>query len=100
MTVSADFTLTLKQHDDAWWFHAQIIDGQRDEVVRLAALDIVRRLLEPSPEALASWTARYGGGPAHDEPTKAVLKAYLLADFGDADNETRLQGAVVEHLWA
>jgi hypothetical protein len=99
-TVSSHFSLTLKQHDDAWWFQAQIIDGQRDDVVRLAALEIVHRLLEPSPDGLASWTARYGGGPAHDEPTKAVLKAYLLADFADADNETRLQGAVVEHLWA
>ena len=100
MTVSDLFTLTLTQHDDAWWFCARIIDGHRDEVVRLAALDIVRRLLEPSPEAFASWAARHGGGPAHDEPTRAVLKAYLLADFADAGNETRLQGAVVEHLWA
>jgi hypothetical protein len=100
VTISAHFALTLTKHDDAWWFHARIIDGERDEVMRLTALEIVRRLLEPSPDALASWTARYGGGPAHDEATKAMLEAYLLADFADAGNEPRLQGAVVEHLWA
>ena len=87
-------------HDDAWWFHAQIIDGHRDEVVQLVAMHIVGRLLEPSPAALASWRARHGGGSAHDEPTRAVLEAYLLGDFADVSNETRLQGAVVEHLWA
>ena len=70
------------------------------EVVQLVAIHIVHRLLEPSPDALASWRARHGGGSAHDEPTRAVLEAYLLGDFADTSNETRLQGAVVEHLWA
>ena len=100
MTVSDHFTLTRTSHNDAWWFHAQIIDGHRDEVVQLVAMHIVGRLLEPSPAALASWRARHGGGSAHDEPTRAVLEAYLLGDFADVSNETRLQGAVVEHLWA
>ena len=100
MTVANHFALTLTQHDDAWWFRAQIISGCRGDVVQLVAVDIVLRLLESSPAALASWTARYGGGSAHDEPTKAELKAYLLSDFADDSNETRLQGAVVEHLWA
>ena len=100
VTVSDHFALTLTQHDDAWWFHAQIIDGHRGEVMRLVAMHIVHRLLETSPAALASWTARHGGGPAHDEPTKDELEAFLLKDFADASNETRLQGAVVEHLWA
>ena len=31
---------------------------------------------------------------------KAVLEAYLLSDFADVNNKTRLQGAVIEHLWA
>ena len=100
MTVSDHFTLTRMSHDDAWWFHAHIIDGHRYEVVQLVAMHIVDRLLEPSPDTLARWRARHGGGSAHDEPTRAVLEAYLLGDFADASNETRLQGAVVEHLWA
>ena len=37
---------------------------------------------------------------SHDEPTRAVLEAYLLGDLADVSNETRLRGAVVEHLWA
>lgn len=100
MAVPENFTLTLKRHDDAWWFHAQIVSGRRDEIVQLVATSIVRRQLEPSPAALASWTARHGGGTAHDGPTKAELEAYLLSDFADANNKARLQGAVVEHLWA
>ena len=100
MTISDNFALTLTRHSDAWWFHAQIISGYRREVVRLVAIHIVCRLLDPSPAALANWMERHGGGPAHDEPTKAELKAYLLNDFADGSNEPRLQGAVVEHLWA
>ena len=100
MTVSENFTLTLKRHDDAWWFHVQIASGRRDQVVLLVATSIVCRQLEPSPAALATWTERHGGGPAHDGPSKAALEAYLLSDFADASNKSRLQGAVVEHLWA
>ena len=100
MTVLDHFALVLKRHNDAWWFHAQIIDGHRGAVVQLVAVHVVHRLLESDPAALTSWTARHGGGPAHDEPTAAVLEAYLLSDFADESNETRLQGAVVEHLWA
>ena len=77
-----------------------MIGRARGEVARLVAVHIVRRLLEPSPEALDAWTARREGGPSHDEPMKDVLEAYLGSDFGDESNETRLQGAVVEHLWA
>lgn len=100
MTISDHFALTLTRHDDAWWFHAQIVGGHRDEVVRLLAEYIARQLFEANPDALAAWTSRHAGGPAHDEPTKAELRAYLLSDFADADNVIRLQGAVVEHLWA
>ena len=92
--------LILRRHSDAWWFHARIIDGHRREVVQLVAMHIVRRLLEPSPTALHRWGKRWAGGPVHDEPTKAELRAYLLNDFADVSNATRLQGAVVEHLWA
>ena len=78
----------------------RIIDGHRGVVAQLVAVHIVNRLLEPDPAALTSWAARHGGGPAHDEPTRAVLEAYLLSDFADHSNQIRLQGAVVEHLWA
>ena len=100
MTASDHFSLSLKRHSDAWWFHIQILSGHRSEVVRLVTVHIVRRLLDTSPEALASWMARYRGGSAHDGPTKAELEAYLLSDFADGGNAARLQGAVVEHLWA
>ena len=100
VAVSDCFTLRHVEHDDAWWFHAQINLRDRVQVARLVAVDIVRRLLEPCPEALDKWKARRGGGPAHDAPTREELEAYLLADFADAGDSTRLQGAVVEHLWA
>lgn len=94
------FELTPKRQSDAWWFHARILDGHRAEVAQVVAKHIARRLLEPSPTALANWMARHGGGSAHDEPTKAELEAYLLNDFADASNSTRLIAAVVEHLWS
>lgn len=100
VAVFDHFALTLKRQPDAWWFHAQILAGHRIKVVQVVAMHIVRRLLEPSPTALASWMARHGGGPVHAEPTKAELEAYLLSDFADASNTTRLVGVVVEHLWA
>ena len=100
MAVFDHFALTPKRQSDAWWFHAQILDGHRTEVVQVVAMHIVRRLLEPSPTALASWMARHGGGPVHDESTWAELEAYLLSDFADASNSRRLIGVVVEHLWA
>lgn len=100
MAVSDCFALSFVDHDDAGWFRAKINAGDRGQVVQLVAVDIVRRLLEPCPEVFDSWDARRGGGAAHDEATKEVLEAYLLADFADAGNASRLQGAVVEHLWA
>ncbi len=100
VAVSDCFTLSLEAHEDAWWFQAQLNVRDRDKVAWLVAVDIVRRLLEPCPEAFDQWEARCGGGPAHDAGMKEVLEAYLLADFADTGNATRLQGAVVEHLWA
>jgi hypothetical protein len=98
--IAALFDVTLTQHADAWWFHARIREGTRDNVMRLVTIEIVERLCEPSVEAFGDWMSRHTGGPEHDDATKEVLEAYLLADFADAGNETRLQGAVVEHLWA
>lgn len=100
MTVLSHFALLPKQDPDALWFHARIIGRDRGKVAQLVAAHIVTRLLEPNPDGLAAWTARHGGGPPHDEPTKEMLEAYLVSDFADEGNETRLQGAVVEHLWA
>lgn len=100
MTVLRHFALFPMRNPDALWFHARMIGRSRGEVAQLVAVHIVRRLLEPSPEALDAWTQRRGGGPPNDEPTREVLEAYLVSDFADETNETRLQGAVVEHLWA
>ncbi len=100
VAVSDCFTLSRVAQNDAWWFHTQIKAKDRGQMARIVAVDIVRRLLEPCPEAFEQWEARSEGGPAHDAATKEVLEAYLLADFADAGNATRLRGAVVEHLWA
>jgi len=99
-TLADLFDLTLTEHADAWWFRACPKAGTRPDITRLLAIDIVERLCDPSAEALDRWMARHNGGPVHDEATKAEIKAYVMADFTNSTNDTRLMGAVVEHLWA
>ena len=100
VTILRHFAVLRKRHPDAVWFHAKILGPDRGKVAQLVAAHIVTRLLQSNPDGLAEWTARHGGGPPHDEPTREMLEAYLISDFADESNETRLQGAVVEHLWA
>ena len=56
--------------------------------------------VSPVPVPSRDREARQGGGQPHDEASKAELEAYVMADFTDPTNDTRLLGAVVEHLWA
>ncbi len=98
--LAARFEISYVEHEDACWFHAKITDGERDEVAQLVAIDIVERLCEPSERAFDAWAERRAGGPEHDQPTRDEIEAYVLADFANPANTTRLQGAVVEHLWA
>lgn len=94
------FEIELMQQDDAWWFLAiPKTDHQADTAV-LVAESIVHRLVGHSPGHLALWLARRDGGPIHTPSHKEVLEAFLMSDFQDDGNETRLQGAVAEHLWA
>lgn len=94
------FAVKLTEHEDAWWFLATLEPGHEEAVAEAAALHIVHRLLDYMPAPLASWTDRRAGGPAHGVTRKEVLEAALLSDFENDANHTRLQGAVVEHLWA
>ena len=75
-------------------------DGVREELARRLAIDIVFRLTEPVPEAFARWYAHFCGGPGLSDIDKAELLAYVGADFKNPKDVTRLEGAVVEHLWA
>jgi hypothetical protein len=71
-----------------------------DELARRLAIDIVCRLTAPVPEAFDRWYTHLNGGPALGDTDKAELVAYVGADFSNPDDETRIEGAVVEHLWA
>lgn len=94
------FTVTATQHNDAVWLLAELQPVHEDDVAQAAAEHIARSLLVAMPEPLASWLGRCAGGPPHTATRKAVLEAALLSDFENDTDETRLQGAVVEHLWA
>jgi hypothetical protein len=70
------------------------------ELTRRLAIDIVHRLTEPVPDAFDRWYAHLNGGQALDETDKAEVLAYVGSDFSNAADVTRIEGAVVEHLWA
>lgn len=75
-------------------------DADVDELARRLAVEIVRRLMDPVPEVFERWYAHLNGASALDETDKAVVAAYVGADFANPADETRIEGAVVEHLWA
>lgn len=95
-----NFDVELKQHEDAWWFLATPKTGHEATIATMVADSLVHRLVGHVPDHLASWLARRGGGPAHTAARKEVLEASLMSDFESVTNETRMQGAVAEHLWA
>lgn len=95
--------LVLEEHPnvDSPCTHVRLkSDADSAELARRLAIHIVRRLTEPVPEAFDRWHAHLNGGPSLDEDEKAQLLAYVGADFSNAANVTRVEGAVVEHLWA
>lgn len=94
------FDIQITQHDDAWWFLATPKIGHEDNVAVLTAESIVCKLLHHMPVNHGAWFARRDGGPPHSLIRKESLEAFLMSDFTDEDNETRLQGAIAEHLWA
>ncbi|MCP4306255.1 MAG: hypothetical protein GY788_15585 [bacterium] len=71
-----------------------------DELARRLAISIVHRLTEPVPGAFNSWYAHLNGGPPLSDRESQELLAYIGADFSDPKDTTRIEGAVVEHLWA
>lgn len=75
-------------------------DADIDEVALRLAVDIVKRLADPVPDTFERWLAHLGGGPALNDVGKAELLAYVGADFHDAGDTTRIEGAVAEHMWA
>jgi len=95
--------LVLEDHpdDDARCIRVALRpDADDRELALRLAVDIVRRLTGPVPDAFARWYAHLIGGPALDETDKAEVLAYVGADFLNASDVTRTEGAVVEHLWA
>ncbi|MBX9151986.1 hypothetical protein [Rhodococcus qingshengii] len=87
---------------DAKCFHVRVKVGEADELARRLALHIAFELMAPSDAAFESWNCRFEGGPEHDAATKAEIEAYVMADFEPAEKDkaqTRLLGAIVEHLW-
>jgi hypothetical protein len=71
-----------------------------DELARRLAIHIVHQLTEPIPDAFDRWYAYLGGGPPLIDLDKRELLAYIGADFSNPQDETRIQGSVVEHLWS
>ncbi len=94
------FDIQVTQHDDAWWFLATPKTGHEDIISVQTAESIAHQLLGHIPDLLSSWLDRRDGGTPHIPSRKAVLEAFLMSDFTDTANETRIQGALVEHLWA
>lgn len=94
------FTITATQQADAFWLLAELQPAHEDAVAKTTAEHIARSLLVAMPDPLASWLSRRDGGAAHTTTRKEVLEAALLSDFENDANDTRLQGAVAEHLWA
>lgn len=73
--------------------------GARTELSRNLAVLVVESLAQPSDTAFPEWIARFDGGPAHSREVREEIESYVLPDFRVA-NSTRLQGSVIEHLWA
>jgi hypothetical protein len=71
-----------------------------EDLAQRLAVNIVFRLTEPAPDEFARWYAHLTSGAPLSGDDKAVLLAYVGADFEDPDDQTRREGAVVEHLWA
>lgn len=95
--------LTIEDHPnvDARCIRVALKAGvEADELSRALAIDIVRRLADPVPEAFDRWYAHLNGGQALNETDKAEVLAYVGADFSNDSDVTRIEGAVVEHLWA
>jgi hypothetical protein len=68
-------------------------------------------LTASSESAFNSWRSRFEGGPPLSPEDREEVAAYLMADLkpprslrrapkAPDDHETRLIGAVVEHLWS
>lgn len=94
------FDIQVMSQDDAWWFLATPKTGCEGVIVVKTAERIAHQLIGHIPDLLESWITRRDGGQSHTPSCKASLEAFLMSDFEEVANETRIQGAVVEHLWA
>lgn len=76
-------------------------DSAADDLAQILADELVRRLGSPVLDIVLKRESHLGGtGPALNSSERAVLAAYVSADFSDGENATRIEGAVAEHLWA
>lgn len=109
MTFSDDVADLLKVEDhpnpDAKCFIIRLQQGQsQTELAKRLAIFIAATLTGPSEVAFDEWLSRFEGGPPLSAEAKEEVQAYLMADLrrgGPSDRQqTRLIGAIVEHLWS
>ena len=82
-------------------FLARAVVAREDELAAVLADAITAGLLGPAPHLLAAWRQRVTGGLPPSVEQRDAMAAYLLPDFREeVDSDTRLLGAVSEHLWA
>lgn len=95
--------LVLEDHpnEDARCIRVRLeSEAEAGELARRLAIDIVHRLTEPVREGFDRWYVHLNGGQDLEETDKAEMLAYVGADFLNPADTTRIEGAVVEHLWA
>jgi hypothetical protein len=94
--------LDLFPNPDARCFRVRVKPGAEGALADALAVRIASALLDPSEEGFEAWLARSRGGSPLDAATKEAIEAYLMADFRPSKDpdQTRLLGAVVEHLWS
>ncbi len=90
---------------DATCFHVRLRDGcTQDDLSRRLAMFMAATLTAASESAFDSWRSRFEGGPPLTTEDREEVAAYLLPDLrppaASDEHETRLIGAVVEHLWS
>lgn len=90
---------------DATCFHVRLKAGYtQDDLSRRLAIFMAATLTAASESAFDSWRDRFEGGPPLSAEDREEVAAYLMPDLqppaASDPHETRLIGAVVEHLWS
>lgn len=96
--------MTFVRHEnvDAPFIRVSVAPGvESSDLAQILGDEIVRRLGAIVLDLVEKRENYLAGTGSELEPSdRAVLAAYVAADFTDASNSTRIEGAVAEHLWA